>query len=100
MRVSRVLRISPETPSSQMPLPPLRVIAQSVMRISPADRQWISPRRFGSAIPPPSSVMPSSVMPSAPSASSSDGPPLKTSRVAPRTPIRCVPAGSFSRPQV
>ena len=48
---------SPETFSNQMPLPPLPVISQSVMRMSRPPRQCTRPRRVGSGMPPPSSVM-------------------------------------------
>ena len=49
--------ISPETCSNQMPLPPLPLISQSMMRMSRPPRQWIRPRRAGSGMPPPSSVI-------------------------------------------
>ncbi len=39
--------ISPETCSSQMPLPPLPDISQSLIRTSRPARQWIRPRRSG-----------------------------------------------------
>ena len=58
--------ISPETCSSQMPLPPLAMISQSVMRTSrpPGNARG---RRRGSGMPPPSKVMPVRPILSAPS---------------------------------
>jgi hypothetical protein len=82
---------SPETCSSQIALPPLPDISQSVMRISRAERQWIRPRRAGSGMPEPSSVMPVRPTLPQPSPTNIEAPPLKTSLVAPRTPISCVP---------
>ena len=82
---------SPEICSSQIALPPLPRISQSAMRTSRPARQWISPRRAGRGTPPPSSLMPVRVTLSAPSPDSIDAPPVKTSLVAPRTPISCVP---------
>lgn len=81
-----------------MPLPPEPVISQSVMRTSRPPRTWISPRRVGSGMPPPSKVMPERPIASAPSLWIADGPPVKTNFVAPRTPISCVPFGSRSNP--
>ena len=89
---------SPEQFSNQMPLPPLPVISQSMMRMSRPPRQCTRPRRVGSGMPPPSSVMLLRPMLPAPSLCSIDAPPLKTSLVAPRTPTSCVPFCRRSMP--
>ena len=90
--------MSPETCSSQMPLPPLAVISQSAMRTSRPPRQCTSPRRSGSGMPPPSKVMPVRPTLLAPSPCSIEAPPLNTSLVAPRTPTSCVPFERRSMP--
>ena len=56
------------------------------------------PRRVGSAMPPPSSVMLASPMLPAPSPCSIDAPPVNTSLVAPRTPTSWVPLCRRSMP--
>jgi len=58
--------------------------------VAPA-RQWISPRRAGRGTPPTVEVMPVRVTLVGAFADSIDAPPVKTSLVAPRTPISCVP---------
>ena len=58
MLVMMLPLMSPETCSNQMPLPPLPEISQSMMRMSRPPRQCTRPRRVGSGMPPPSSVMP------------------------------------------
>ncbi|MHC2436827.1 hypothetical protein ACVMB0_004202 [Bradyrhizobium sp. USDA 4451] len=98
MSVKTLLLTSPDICSNQMPAPPLPVSWQSVMRMSRPDRQCSRPRRAGSGMLPPSKVRPIRTMPSAPSASSSAAPPLKTSRLAPRTPISWLPGASRNRP--
>ena len=90
--------MSPETCSSQMPLPPLSDISQSAMRTSRPPRQCTRPRRSGSGMPPPSKVMPVRPTLLAPSPCSIEAPPLKTSFVAPRTPTSCVPFDRRSMP--
>ena len=78
-----------------MPLPPLPVISQSVMRRFAAAAGNAPARAvLGSGMPPPSSIEAGQrrcrrrrVL------SNSDGPPVNTSRVAPRTPISCAPDG-------
>jgi hypothetical protein len=49
-------------------------------------------------MPPPSKVMPERPTASEPSLWIAEAPPVKTSFVAPRTPISCEPFGSRSKP--
>ena len=69
--------MSPDTCSSQMPLPPLAVISQSVMRMSRPPRQCTRPRRWGRGMLPPSKVMPESPARPAPSPRIIEAPPVK-----------------------
>ena len=83
----------------------LQIALGDALAVALVERRGFTPRDFNvfhpggtlGAMLPPSSEMPSMPAPSAPSPESSDGPPpVKTSFVAPRTPISWVPLASRS----